>query len=75
MTTTAVREFGLVFLGWVGGGGLGGEPFVQGDGEGEELFFAVCGVDHLDVELGVFEGGVVELARRRRDSRRGCCGG
>ncbi len=42
--------------------GLGFEPFVEGDGEGEELLFAVEGVDHFDVELGVFEGGVVELA-------------
>ena len=46
--------------------GLRGEPFVEGDGEGEELFFVAVfiwyGVDHLDVELGAFEGVVVELA-------------
>jgi|SRR6185312_17321833 len=53
---------GLVLCRWLCGGGLGGEPFVEGDVEGEELLFAVEGVDHLDVELGVFEGGVVELA-------------
>ncbi len=39
---------------------IGGEVFVEGDGEGEELVFAVEGVDHLDVELGVAEGGLVE---------------
>ena len=45
----------------VGGGvGVGGEPLVEGDGEGEELLFAVEGVDHLDVERGVEEGGIVE---------------
>lgn len=46
--------------------GLGGEPFVEGNAEGEELFlcaiFSGHGVDHLDVELGVFERFAVELA-------------
>jgi len=49
-----------------GGAGIGGEPFVEGDGEGEELLSA-CGtalvrdgVNHLDVELGALEGRVVE---------------
>ena len=51
------------FLGDFGGVfGLGIEPFVEGDSEGEELLFGVDGVDHFDVELGVAEGGVVELA-------------
>ena len=40
--------------------GIGVEPFVEGDGEGEELLLAVEGVDHLDVELGVAKGGIVE---------------
>jgi hypothetical protein len=44
-----------------GGAGVGGKPFVEGDGEGEELVPAVEGVDHLDVEFGVGEGGVVEV--------------
>jgi hypothetical protein len=39
---------------------MGGEPFVEGDVEGEELLFAVEGVDHLDVELCAFEDGVAE---------------
>ena len=47
--------------GVVGGGvGVGGEPLVEGDGEGEEILLAVEGVDLLDVERGVGEGGVVE---------------
>jgi len=46
-----------LFRGW-----LGGEPFVEGDGEGEEMLFAVEGVDLFDVEGGVFEGWVVEVA-------------
>ncbi len=41
---------------------MGVEPFVEGDGEGKELLFAVECVDHFEVELGVPEGGVVELA-------------
>ena len=41
---------------------MGGQPLVEGDVEVEELLFAVDGVDHLDVELGAFEGWVVELA-------------
>ena len=46
----------------VGGGvGVGGEPFVEGNGEGEEFLGAVEGVDHLDVEFGVLEGGLVEV--------------
>ena len=48
-------DFGWVF-------GLSFEPLIERDGEGEELLLAVEGVDHLGVELGVFEGGVVELA-------------
>ncbi len=40
---------------------ISGEPFVEWDGEGEEFVFVVQGVDHLDVELGVFEGWVVEF--------------
>jgi len=43
------------------GVGVGGEPFVKGDGEGEEFGLAVEGVDLFDIELGVDEGGVVEL--------------
>ena len=43
-----------------GGAGVGGEPLVEGDGEGEEFLFAVEGVNHLDVELGALEGRVVE---------------
>ena len=51
-----------LLAGVVGGGvGVGGEPLVEGDGEGEEFLLAVEGVDHLDVELGVLEGGVVEV--------------
>ena len=50
-----LRDFGGVF-------GLGVEPFVEGDGEGEELLLVVGCVDHFDVEFGVLEGGVVELA-------------
>ena len=53
---------GSVFFGWLCDGGLGGEPLVEGDVEREELFFPVEGVDHLDVELGVFEGWVIEGA-------------
>jgi hypothetical protein len=46
----------------VGGGvGVGSEPLVEGDGEGEEFVSAVEGVDHLDVELGVGESGIVEV--------------
>ncbi len=46
----------------VGGGvGIGGEPLVEGDVEVEEFLRAVDGVDHFDVELGVFEGGIVEV--------------
>jgi len=41
--------------------GVGGEPFVEGDGEGEKFLLAVQGVDHLHVEFGVFERGVVEI--------------
>jgi hypothetical protein len=41
---------------------VGGEPFVEGDGEGEEFLLAVEGADHFDVELGVFERGIVEAA-------------
>ena len=44
-------------------GGFGGQPFVEGDGEGEESCFVVGGVDHLDVDLGAFEG----VARRGFD--------
>ena len=53
----------LLFVAFlVGGGvGVGGEPLVEGDGEGEEFLLAVEGVDHFDVELGVGEGGVVEV--------------
>ena len=43
------------------GFGLGGEPFVEGDGEGEEFVLVVEGVDHFDVEFCAFEGWVVEL--------------
>ena len=51
------------FLGDFGGVlGLGVEPLVERDGEGEELLLCVHGVDHFDVELGVAEGGVVEFA-------------
>ena len=32
-----------------GGAGVGGEPFVEGDGEGEEILLAVEGVHHLHV--------------------------
>jgi len=42
--------------------GVSGEPLVEGDAEGEELFFAVEGVDHFDVELGALERLVVEAA-------------
>ena len=45
-----------------GGFGLGVEPLVEGDGEGEELLLVVEGVDLFKVELGVVEGWVVELA-------------
>jgi len=41
---------------------VGGQPLVERDVEGEEVGFGIEGVDHLDVELGVFEGGVVEAA-------------
>ncbi len=47
------------------GGFLAGvcfKPFVEGDGEGEELLLVVGGVDHFEVELGAFEGWVVEVA-------------
>ena len=44
------------------GGGVGGKPFVEGDGEGEQLVAGVEGMDHLDVELGVGEGRVVEVS-------------
>ncbi len=51
----------MLLAGMVGGGvGVGGEPFVEGDGEGEELLFSVEGVDLLDVEGGATEGWVVE---------------
>jgi hypothetical protein len=51
-----VQKQGLGF----GGVGLGGQPFVEGDGEGEEFFFPVEGVDHLDVDFGVPQGGLLE---------------
>jgi hypothetical protein len=41
---------------------LSGEPLVEGNVEVEELFFAVEGVDHLDVELGTLQRPVRELA-------------
>src|SRR5260370_42616790 len=44
------------------GGRIRGEPLIVGDGEGEELLLAVAGMDHVDVELGAFERGVVETA-------------
>ena len=44
-----------------GGVGIGGEPFVERDGEGEEFLAVVQGVDHFDVELGAFEGGLVQV--------------
>jgi hypothetical protein len=57
-------EFGHALLsGRVGRcGRVGLEPLVEGDGEGEEILLAVEGVDHLDVELGVPESGIVEAA-------------
>src|ERR1035437_8902464 len=64
ITSPGVGDHGAPFLpaGVVGGGvGVGGEPFVEGDGEGEEFVGAVEGADHFDVEFGVFEGGVVEV--------------
>ena len=64
ITSPGVGDHGAPFLpaGVVGGGvGVGGEPFVEGDGEGEEFVRAVEGVDHFDVEFGVFERGVVEI--------------
>ncbi len=51
---------GLFFFGLPGGALVCGEPFVERYGEGEELLFAVEGMDHFDVEFGVFEGRVVE---------------
>jgi len=46
----------------VGGGvGVGGEPFVEGDGEAEEFVSVADGVDHFDVDLGVGEGGLFEV--------------
>src|SRR5664280_194579 len=62
------RGVGSWLLSGVVGGGVwvGGEPLVEGDGEGEEILFAGWvvlvsdGVDHLDVERGVGESGVVE---------------
>jgi hypothetical protein len=54
---------GLLLAGLVRGGcGVGFEPGVEGEGEGEELLFAVERVDLFDVEFGAFEGGVVEAA-------------
>jgi hypothetical protein len=51
----------LVLL-FVGGSlRIGGQPLIEGDGEGEEFFFAVEGVDHFYVEFGVAEGGVAEV--------------
>jgi len=41
---------------------VGGKPLVEGDGEGKEILLGVERVDHLDVEFGVFEGGIVEAA-------------
>ena len=41
---------------------MGVEPLVERDGEGEELLLAVEGVDHLEVELCMAEGWVVEFA-------------
>lgn len=38
------------------------EPFVKGYVESEELLFGVERVNHLNVELGVAEGGIVKLA-------------
>lgn len=62
------RRVGSWLLSGVVGGGVwvGGEPAVEGDGEGEEFVRAGWvllvseGVDHLDVERGVGESGVVE---------------
>src|ERR1035437_5926486 len=64
ITSPGVGDHGAPFLpaGGVGGGvGGGGEPFVEGGGEGGEFVRAVEGVDHFDVEFGVFERGVVEI--------------
>ena len=40
---------------------VGSQPFVEGDSKGEEFLAAVEGVDHLDVEFGMLEGGFVEV--------------
>src|SRR5258706_2786344 len=67
-TATATANAAVILLGWGGGlrDGFGGEPFVEGNVEVEELLlvaiFVWKGVHHLDVELGAFEGVVVELA-------------
>ncbi len=51
------------------------EPLVQWDREGEQLLFAVEGVDHLDVELRIFERWSRRgRGRRRRGIRLVCCG-
>lgn len=44
-----------------GGGGVGSQPLVERDGEGEEFLFAAEGVNHLNVEFGVFERRIVEV--------------
>lgn len=35
-------------------------PLVKGNREGEELFFTIQGVDHFDVNFGVFEWRIIE---------------